>query len=119
MDRSTSALIYATIVFYATPGRTSPKQYPAAPATHHARRHLAGNTSLMKPAPSVAHRQRHPQLRSEWGVPKAHFYSWVVYGHGIPAQYTGDSGVVTSASKANLSPPVLVRLRHVHVAIES
>ena len=41
---------------------------------------------------------------------EAQYYSWAVYGHGIPANYTGGSGVVTGARKATLSPPVMVRV---------
>lgn len=38
---------------------------------------------------------------------EAQFYSWSVFGHGIPAQYTGGNSVVSGAKKATLSAPVM------------
>ena len=43
---------------------------------------------------------------------EAQYYSWSVFGHGIPAKDTGGNGVVTGAKKATLSAPVLVRAWH-------
>lgn len=38
---------------------------------------------------------------------EAEFYSWAVYGRGIPAEYRGGGGRTTGARKAELSAPIL------------
>ena len=41
---------------------------------------------------------------------EAQYYSWSVFGYGIPAEYTGGNNTVTGASKATLTAPILVRV---------